>query len=118
MNLDVHMAMQRARVKTVAARADAALARLGGETASRPSGSLSERLREGLSVEEMERDTKSMTNILRAMRRSGKGGAGSTIHLPSGRSFRVPGPNDEPAQLERAIGRTPKHLRPKRRKQG
>jgi hypothetical protein len=115
-NPTVLLAFQRARTRTIAARAEAALARLGNPSQRSPS-SLSDELCAGLSASQIERDAKSLRNILRVWKLTGKGGPGSTIQLPSGRTFRAPG-NANPDRIERAVMRTPKHLRPKRRHHG
>jgi hypothetical protein len=117
-NAESLLAFTRARQKAVNARAEAARAKLGGETASHSGGNLSERLCEGLSAAEIEKDARSIKNILRVWKLTGKGGRGSTIHLPSGRTLRASSGDSETASRERAVMRTPKHLRPKRRKQG
>jgi hypothetical protein len=113
-NMDVYRASQRARAKTVRARADAALSRLGGKPVDRSSNPLTR----GLTASEMEKDAASIRNILRVWKITGKGGPGSTIVLPSGREIKAPGSNDTRSQFEWAVKRTPKHLRPQRRKQG
>lgn len=122
MDLDTyhtHMAAQKARVAAIQERADAKLRRLGGETVSPSRGSLSKRLAEGLTAEELEKDSASIRNVLRAWRLTGKRATGvSTIQLPSGKVLRKDWSGDGAGGLERAIGRTPKHLRPKRRHQG
>lgn len=98
MNLDAHLAFQRAKVKTVTARAEATLARLGGES-SRHS------LTDGMSAEQIERDAQSIRRILGVWRRIGKRDA-SPITLPSGRRL-VPksSTTERITQREYAIGR-------------
>jgi hypothetical protein len=94
MNIDVHMAFQRAKVNTVSARAEAALARLGGDghheirPRNHEAGNEDPPLRSsstaGLSAEELERDTASIKKILGVWRAIGKRDA-SPVRLASGR---------------------------------
>jgi hypothetical protein len=78
-NADALLASVRARAKAANARADAARAKLGG--ASRPRRSLTD----GLSVEEIERDTKSLRKILAVWKARRIQPLRSTLRLASGR---------------------------------
>jgi hypothetical protein len=67
-NVNAHLAFQRARFNTAKARADRALGRLGGETASRrPVPNL-----EDMTAEQIERDTASIKKIMGIWRLIGK----------------------------------------------
>jgi hypothetical protein len=115
MNLDAHMAFQRAKVKTVSARAEAALAQLGGEGhhESRPrnheAGNEHPPLRSsstaGLSAEELLKDAASIKKILGVWRRIGKRDA-SPVKLASGRWIIPKGSTERSSSpRETAIGR-------------
>jgi hypothetical protein len=84
MDIDAYLAASKERVRLVNERASAALGRpLGTSSASRRS------LTDGLTAEQIERDAKSMKNVLRAwkrMRRNPCRGM-SYISLPSGRTL-------------------------------
>jgi hypothetical protein len=110
-DINIYLAQQRVRMKVASTRAEAALARLG---AARPSSSLSDELTRGLTASQIERDAKSLRNILGVWKATGKGGPGSTIQLPSGRTFRMPADdNGAPKiqRLERAVTRPWKYTR-------
>jgi hypothetical protein len=104
MNMDIYLAQARVRTRVVGARAEAALARLGGEEVSRRSPS---DLTDGLSAEEIERDAQSIQNILSVWKRIGKRGA-STIRLPSGRTLVPKRSPDLPGQREYSVVRPPR----------
>jgi hypothetical protein len=110
MNMDIYLAQARVRTKVVSARANAALARLGGETARHSRTDLTE----GLSAEQIERDAKSIRNILHVWKVTGKGGPGSTIILPSGRQLKAPGSNGTRSQFEMAVIRPHKYKKGRR----
>ncbi len=107
MNMDIYLAQARVRTKVVSTRANAALARLGGES-SRAS------LTEGLTAEEIERDTASIKKIMHVWRLIGKRSP-STITLPSGRRL-IPkeSATGRITQRETALGR-PRHHKGKGR---
>jgi hypothetical protein len=120
MNIDAHLAFQRARMKTVGARAEAALARLGGEghheirprnhEAGHEDPPLRSSATAGLSAEELERDTASLKKIMRIWKIIGKRGP-SPVKLASGR-WVIPKKSAErlSSPRENALGR-PRHRR-------
>ena len=117
MDLDTYhsyMAAQRAKAEAIRERADAKLARLGGETASQSSGDLRTFLRAGLTAEEMERDAKSMRNILRVWKKIGY--RGGDIQLPSGKLLRKSqwADGDDQPQRELAVIRPHKYRKGRR----
>jgi hypothetical protein len=107
MNIDVEIAKQRVKTRVVAARAEKKLASLGCAAAPE----LDE-----LTAEQLERDTLSLNRVMRAWRLTGRHANGtSTIRLAgSGREVTKDWSDNKPVRLERAVMRTPKHLRPRR----
>lgn len=116
MNMEVYLAYQRAKMKAVSARAEAKLARLGGDASAaagaggEPVDRSSNPLTHGLTASQIERDARSMKNILRVWKATGKGGAGSRILLPSGRMYIAPG-GDTRGGFEMAVIRPHKYKR-------
>jgi hypothetical protein len=95
MDIDTYLAASRERVRLVNERAGAALGRPLGST-SRPRRSLTD----GLTAEQIEKDAKSMKNVLRAwkrMRRHQCKGM-SYIRLPSGRMLAYDWKNERVVQ--------------------
>jgi hypothetical protein len=113
MNLDAHLAYQRARMNTVSARAAAKLARLGGKghhEAGNEDPPLRSSSTAGLSAEELERDAASLRKIMRIWKIIGKRGP-SPVKLASGRWVIPTKPAERlSSPRENALGR-PRHKR-------
>jgi hypothetical protein len=84
-DIDAYLAASRKRVRLATERAETALARLGGETRPRRS----HRTLDDLTAEEIDRDTRTMKNVLRTWKRMRhhRCVGTSTIGLPSGRQI-------------------------------
>jgi hypothetical protein len=92
-NPEVAARFNRVRAAAISARAETALGRLGGQTATRRpgrGGSGRDWLTAGLSAAELDRDTAAIRNLLSIWKRNRRArpDRGTSVTLPSGRRFK------------------------------